>query len=91
MGNKREKISIRITPHQSLVLQEMCSALGTTYSMLIRTIIGDWLKVNEDRIYRIIDKKRIENALDKENREEENIIGEEGDRYEETSAESLQE
>lgn len=92
MSGKREKISIRITPHQSLVLQEMSQALSTTYSMLIRTIIGDWLTKNEDYIYRIIDKKKIENAKHQQTGEEEEITGsEEGNRYEEIETESLSE
>ena len=89
MSGKREKISIRITPHQSLVLQEMSQALNTTYSMLIRTIIGDWLTKNEDYIYHIIDKKRGENYAYYQKIREEEETGEEGDRYEETPANSL--
>lgn len=60
MANKSNKISIRITPWQGQVLQEMCETLGTSYSLLIRTIIGNWLTVNEDYIYRLIDKKKEE-------------------------------
>lgn len=66
MGKKSDKISIRITPSQSLVLAEMSAALGCTYSMMIRTILGDWIAKNEDYIYRIIDKKKIEDADNKE-------------------------
>lgn len=65
MGNKGTKISIRITPNQSLVLAEMSQALDTTYSMLIRTILGDWIAKNEDYIERIIEKKKTDNAADK--------------------------
>lgn len=76
---KREKISIRISPHQSLVLAEMSEALGCSYSLMIRTIIGDWLKQNEDYIYRIIDKKKVEHAENQQDSEEENIFGEKRD------------
>ncbi len=62
MGKRSDKISIRITPNQSLVLAEMSQALGTTYSMLIRTILGDWITKNEDYIDRIIEKKRKEDG-----------------------------
>ena len=62
MGKRSDKISIRITPNQSLVLAEMSQALGTTYSMLIRTILGDWITKNEDYIDRIIEKKRNEDG-----------------------------
>ena len=67
---KREKISIRITPNQSLVLAEMSEALGCSYSMMIRTIVGDWIAKNEEYIYRIIDKNKIQNATDKQAGEE---------------------
>lgn len=70
MGSKSDKISIRITPNQSLVLAEMSHALNVSYSMLIRTIIGDWLKHNEEYIYRIIDKKNIQNATNQQTGEE---------------------
>ena len=60
--NRTSKISIRITPNQSLVLEEMSQALNTTYSMLIRTILGDWIATNEEYIDRIIEKKRNEDA-----------------------------
>ena len=76
MSNKKDRVSIRITPNQSLVLQEMSDALNTSTSMLIRVIIGDWISKNEDYIYKIIDKKRLENAICKENRKED-IFGEE--------------
>lgn len=65
MGNKGTKISIRITPNQSLVLAEMAQALDTTYSMLIRTILGDWIAKNEDYIERIIERKKEGHATDK--------------------------
>lgn len=67
---KREKISIRITPNQSLVLAEMSEALGVSYSMMIRTILGDWITKNEEYIYRIIDKNKIEHADNTETGEE---------------------
>ena len=67
MGKRSDKISIRITPAQSLVLAEMSEALGTTYSMLIRTILGDWITKNEDYIDRKIEKKRNEDATNQQN------------------------
>lgn len=71
MGKRSDKISIRITPNQALVLAEMSQALDTTYSMLIRTILGDWIAKNEDYIERIIERKNLKNANNTENREEE--------------------
>lgn len=57
---KTKKVTIRISPNQEQVLNEMATALDTSYSMLIRTIIGNWLSTNEEHIYRIIDRKRLE-------------------------------
>ena len=62
MGNKNCKISVRLTAWQEQVLHEMSEALGVSYSLLIRTIIGSWLTTNEDYIDRIIEKKRNEDA-----------------------------
>lgn len=74
----KPRISIRLTPNQELVLKEMSEALDTSISMMIRTIVGDWITKNEEYIYRIIDKKKVENnALDTENREEEENFSEE--------------
>ena len=72
MGNKKERVSVRITPNQSLVLNEMCEALNTSYSMLIRTIIGSWITENEERIYKLIDRKRLEKDPDYKVQEEYN-------------------
>lgn len=71
MGNKSEKISIRLTPFQAQVLSEMSTALDTTYSMLIRTIVGDWLQKNEEYVERIIDKKKTDNADNQQTRQKE--------------------
>ena len=60
MGINKPRISVRLTPNQELVLREMSDALDTSISMMIRTIVGAWIAKNEDRIYRIIDKKKIE-------------------------------
>lgn len=38
----------------------MSEALDTSMSMLVRTIVGDWLKQHEEQIYRIIDRKKLE-------------------------------
>lgn len=73
MGNcKKERVSVRITGNQELVLNEMCEALGTSYSMLIRTIIGSWIAENEGRIYKLIDRKRLEKDPDYKVQEEYN-------------------
>ena len=69
-GINKPRISIRLSPNQELVLREMSEALDTSISMMIRTIVGDWITKNEEYIYRIIDKKLEGNALDTEDREE---------------------
>lgn len=79
MGNKGTKISIRITPNQSLVLAEMSQALDTTYSMLIRTILGDWIAKNEDYIERIIERKTMKNADNQQTGKEKQTDREERD------------
>ena len=73
-NNKKDRVSIRITPNQTLVLQEMSEAMGTSISMMIRTILGDWITKNEDYIYAIIDRKKIEG--DANYQHEENIFDE---------------
>ena len=67
MGNKNCKISVRLTAWQEQVLHEMSEALGVSYSLRIRTIIGSWLTTNEDYIDRIIEKKRNEDAANQQN------------------------
>ena len=73
----KPRISIRLSENQELVLREMSETLDTSISMLIRTIVGDWLTKNEEQIYRIIDKKKYGYALDSETEENEDIFGEE--------------
>ena len=66
MGEKKSRITIRITPNQELVLGEMSEALGTSISMMIRVILGDWITKNEEYIYRIIEKKQSEDGNNKQ-------------------------
>lgn len=56
----KQRVSIRITNNQALVLQEMCEAYDTSISMLVRTILGSWLTEHEEDIERGIMKKRRE-------------------------------
>ncbi len=57
MSNKKPRFTIRLTPNQQLVIEELTSALHTNASTLIRTIIGDWLTKNEDYIYGLIERR----------------------------------
>ena len=49
-----EKITIRLTPGQVQVLSELRDKFGCSFSLMIRTIVSDFLTKNEDRIERII-------------------------------------
>ena len=49
-----DKITIRLSPNQRLVLDELKAKLGCNYSLLIRTIISDFLTRNEDRLDRLV-------------------------------------
>lgn len=61
---KKNKISVRLTPYQMQCLDELTQAMETSYSMLIRTIVGDWLNQHEDQLERIIAEKLKQNADD---------------------------
>lgn len=54
MKNQKEKLTIRVTPNQLQVLSELAAATHTTMSLLIRSIIGDFITRNEDTLERII-------------------------------------
>lgn len=54
---KKDRISIRFTPYQKQVLDELCAAFDTNCSMLVRVIVGDFLDRNEERLYEIINKR----------------------------------
>ena len=60
--NKKERITIRLTNYQMQCLTELKESLGTTYSLLTRTIIGDFLTKNEDYIEKIIESNKKKNA-----------------------------
>lgn len=52
---RKEKITIRLDNHQLQCLKELKDKLKCSYSLMIRSIIGDFLKKNERSIDRIID------------------------------------
>ena len=76
---KNLKISVRLTPWQEQVLNELSQALDVSYSLLVRTIVGSWLTENEEFLYNIIDKKNIKNADNQQVRKEKDIFNQEGD------------
>lgn len=53
----KNRLTIRLTPNQMLVLEELKEALNCNISLLIRTIVGSWLTEYEEHIYKIIDGK----------------------------------
>jgi len=63
--NKNERITMRLTPHDKLKLDELTNALGTSYSMLLRIIITDFFDKNEDRLNYLIDHNTELNAANK--------------------------
>lgn len=59
---KKERITIRLTPNQMQCLTELKDSLNTTYSLLTRSIIGNFLTQYENNIEEIIEKKNKDNA-----------------------------
>lgn len=55
---KKPRLTVRLSPNQALVVEELTRALDTNSSTLIRTIVGDWLAKNEHYIYELIDRKK---------------------------------
>lgn len=56
-STRKSRITVRITPWQKQCLDEITKSMNTSYSMLIRAIIGDWLTEHDDQIERIIANK----------------------------------
>jgi hypothetical protein len=54
---RKERVTVRLTPRQMLCLKELSTSLNTSYSLLIRTIIQDFLTKNEDALDRITSNK----------------------------------
>lgn len=48
-------MTIRLSAAQMQVLDELREALGVNISLIIRVIIGDWLRQHEETLNRIID------------------------------------
>ena len=60
--NRKERVTVRLNPYQMQCLKELSTNLNTSYSLLIRSIIGDFLKRNEEALERIITNKQLEDA-----------------------------
>lgn len=61
-STKKERITIRLTPYQMQCLTDLKNSLNTTYSLLTRSIIGNFLTQYEDNIDRIIENNTDEDA-----------------------------
>lgn len=59
---RKERVTVRLTPHQMQCLKELSTSLNTSYSLLIRSIIGDFLQKNEDALDRITSNTNYSNA-----------------------------
>lgn len=68
--NRKERVTVRLTPGQMQCLKELSSNLNTSYSLLIRSIIQDFICRNEETLERIITKKEIEDAYAKPTEED---------------------
>lgn len=60
--NRKERVTVRLTPGQMQCLKELSSNLNTSYSLLIRSIIQDFICRNEETLERIITNKQTEDA-----------------------------
>lgn len=54
---RKQRISIRLNNDQLLLLDELSAGLNTCKSVLVRSIIMDFLTRNEEVLDRIIDEK----------------------------------
>lgn len=68
--NRKERVTVRLTPGQMQCLKELSSNLNTSYSLLIRSIIQDFICRNEDTLERIITNKELEDAYAKPTEED---------------------
>ena len=68
--NRKERVTVRLTPGQMQCLKELSSNLNTSYSLLIRSIIQDFICRNEDTLERIITNKQLEDAYAKPTEED---------------------
>lgn len=61
IGTRKQRVTIRLTDNQMLCLKELTESLDTTLSLLIRSIIQDFLVRNEDALERITLNKNEQN------------------------------
>lgn len=61
-STRKERITVRLTNYQMQCLKELTETLDTSYSLLVRSIIADFLTKNEESLERIITSKQKEHA-----------------------------
>lgn len=54
--NRKERVTVRLNCYQMQCLKELTESLNTSYSLLIRSIIGNFLQQNEEYLERITHK-----------------------------------
>lgn len=59
---RKERITVRLSQNQMLVLKELTEALDTSYSLLVRSIVCDFLTKNEEQLEKIILRKQKKDA-----------------------------
>ena len=62
---RKERVTVRLSPNQMQCLKELTASLNTSYSLLIRSIIQDFLTRNEESLERITSNKYINYADNK--------------------------
>lgn len=50
---RKERVTVRLTPNQMQCLRELSTSLNTSYSLLIRSIIQDFITRNDETLERI--------------------------------------
>lgn len=58
----KERITLRLAPSQMRVLEELRDALGVSISLILRTIVLDWLTQNEETLERIVSGEQEYNS-----------------------------
>ncbi len=77
---RKQRITVRLTENQMQVLSELSQALGTSYSMLVRSMVSDFLTKYEEQLERIIVKKLFGgDANNQQDSKGEDPFGKEGD------------
>lgn len=67
---RKQRITVRLTENQMQVLSELTQALDTSYSMLVRSIVCDFLTKHEEQLERIIVNKLHGDANNQQTPEE---------------------